>query len=97
MVKTLSFYDFERGFADVGRKNSFTYEGLKALFDYLESYEEETEIPIELDVIALCCEYTEYENFEELQNDYDVKSIEELEEKTTVIMVNEERFIIQAY
>ena len=97
MVKTLSFYDFERGFADVGRTNSFTYEGLKALFDYLESYEEETEIPIELDVIALCCEYTEYENFEELQNDYDVKSIEELEEKTTVIMVNEERFIIQAY
>ena len=97
MVKTLSFYDFERGFADVGRTNSFTYEGLKALFDYLESYEEETEIPIELDVIALCCEYTEYENFEELQKDYDVESMEELENHTTVIMVNEERFIIQAY
>ena len=97
MVKTLSFYDFERGFADVGRKDSFTYEGLKALFDYLESYEEETESPIEFDPIGLVCEYTEYANFEELQNDYDIESMEELEEKTTVIMVNEERFIIQAY
>lgn len=41
-------------------KNNFSYEALKALFDYLEDYEEQTDQKIEFDMIALCCEYTEY-------------------------------------
>ena len=35
---------------------------------------------IEFDPIAICCEYTEYDNFEDLQNDYNVETLEELEE-----------------
>lgn len=59
MKTTVSRYDFERAFADAGRKDQFSYEGLKALFDYLEDYEEQTGEEIELDVIALCCDYNE--------------------------------------
>lgn len=59
MKTTVSRYDFERAFADAERKDQFSYEGLKALFDYLEDYEEQTGEEIELDVIALCCDYYE--------------------------------------
>jgi tRNA splicing ligase len=59
MKTTVSRYDFERAFVDADRKENFSYEGLKALFDYFESYEEETGEEIELDVIAICCEYCE--------------------------------------
>jgi predicted ArsR family transcriptional regulator len=59
MKTTVSRYDFERAFADADRKENFSYEGLNALFDYLEDYEEQTGEEIELDVIALCCDYSE--------------------------------------
>ena len=71
MKTTVSSYDFERAFIDCNRENNFSYAGKKALFDYLEEYEEETGEEIELDVIALCCEYTEYENVEEFVKNYD--------------------------
>jgi len=59
MKTTVSKYDFERAFVDANRKENFSYEGLAVLFDYFESYEEETGQEIELDVIAICCDYTE--------------------------------------
>lgn len=59
MKTTVSRYDFERAFVDADRKENFSYEGLRALFDYLEDYEEQTGEELELDVIALCCDYSE--------------------------------------
>jgi hypothetical protein len=59
MKTTVSRYDFERAFVDANRKENFSYEALGLLFDYFESYEEETGQEIELDVIAICCEYSE--------------------------------------
>jgi hypothetical protein len=59
MKTTVSKYDFERAFVDADRKDQFSYEALGLLFDYFESYEEETGQEIELDVIAICCEYSE--------------------------------------
>jgi predicted ArsR family transcriptional regulator len=59
MKTTVSRYDFERAFADADRKENFSYEALGLLFDYFESYEEETGQEIELDVIAICCDYNE--------------------------------------
>ena len=59
MKTTVSKYDFERAFVDFGRKEDFSYEALNLLFDYFESYEEETGEEVELDVIAICCDYTE--------------------------------------
>lgn len=59
MKTTVSRYEFERAFVDADRKENFTYEGLNALFEYLAEYEEQTGEEIELDVIAICCEYCE--------------------------------------
>ena len=44
------------------RKNQFSYEGLQALFEYFEEYEDSTGETIDFDMIAICCEYTEYDS-----------------------------------
>ena len=59
MKTTVSKYDFERAFVTADRKENFSYEALGLLFDYFEDYEEQTGEEIELDVIAICCDYTE--------------------------------------
>ena len=70
MKTSVSVYDFRDSFRRCGRQNQFSYEGLQVLFDYLEEYEESAGEEIELDVIALCCEYAE-STFEELAEAYD--------------------------
>lgn len=59
MKTTLTFCGFRDAFRAYERMEQFSYEGAKALFEYLEQYEEDTGEELELDVIALCCEYTE--------------------------------------
>ena len=59
MKKTLSAYDFVNEFEKSNRANQFTTQGLFRLYDYFEEYEVETGEDIELDIIAICCEYTE--------------------------------------
>lgn len=101
MIKTISRYDFEDAFNSSDTyKNSFSYEGKKALFDYLEEYEQSTGEQIELDIVALACEYDEYSNLKEVQDAYpDIKSLEDLQDHTQVIEVpdTDGGLIIQAY
>jgi len=99
MIQTITKSEFTSAFHRAGRGNNFTYEGLIALYDYLEEYEDSTGEQIELDVIAICCEYNEYESLEEFQEDYseDYQSIEEIEHATQVIMIDDDSFIIQAF
>jgi hypothetical protein len=70
MKTTVNFYQFEQAFNAV-RPNNFSYAGLKALFNYLEEYESDIGEELELDVIALCCDFTEYENVQEFCSNYD--------------------------
>ena len=49
-----------------GYKDNFSYEGKKALFEWLEIYEEGCDTEFELDPIACCCEYTEYASLDDL-------------------------------
>ena len=78
MKTTISKYDFERAFIDADRKENFSYEGLGLLFDYFEEYEESTGEEIELDVISICCEYSE-DTIEDIANNYriDLTDVEE--------------------
>jgi len=80
-------------------KNNFSYEGLSALFDYLEELEESTGEENELDMVGICCNYTEYENLAEIQENYpDIEVIEELIENTEVIEIpNTAGLIIAGY
>ena len=70
MIQTISFHKFQAAFTVMGRESQFSYEAQKALFEYLEQYEDETGEQIELDVIALCCEYQEIEEDEEEYKQY---------------------------
>ncbi len=53
------------------RKEQFSYSALENLFDYYESCEDPT-CPVELDVVEICCKWTEYDSIEEFLRDYDL-------------------------
>jgi len=59
MKQTINLNDFINAFKEAGRHRQFSIHGLHALYDYLKDYEESTGEELELDVIALCCEFTE--------------------------------------
>ena len=50
---------FFEAFKRCGRGEHFTYEALELIYDYIEEYEPSTGEETELDVIALCCEWSE--------------------------------------
>ena len=104
MFDTVTRNDFIEWFRkSEQRKNQFTYEGLDALFDHLEEYEEGTGEQIKFDPIAICCEFTEYKSIKEYNQDYTpVKNLDAIKELTTVIETTNgnhpyKGFIIQNY
>ena len=101
IIDTVNEYSFTEAFRQI-RPDNFSYEGRQALYQYLEDLSEDIGEPIELDVIAICCDYSEYGSFEELKKDYsyshDFEDIEDLREYTTVIEIEgTERLIIQDF
>ena len=64
-------YQFREAFRLTGRMDQFSYEGLEILFDYLDNLSEDIGESIELDVVALCCEYYE-SSIEEIVRDYNI-------------------------
>jgi hypothetical protein len=61
LVKEISFYDFQREFIEYGREKQYSYEGLRELYEYYVELSEDIGNPIEMDVIAICCDWAEYE------------------------------------
>lgn len=55
----INVYQFRDMFASAGRQDNFSYDALGILFDYLEECQESLGEAHELDVVALCCDYTE--------------------------------------
>lgn len=82
-----SAYQFQEAFRLAGRSGQFSYEGLEVLFDYLEQLSGDLGEPIELDVVALCCEYYE-SSIEELIGSYiiDVSDAEGDEDEIQAIV-----------
>jgi hypothetical protein len=101
MKKTINLNDFRTEFANYGRNKQFSYKGLEVLFDYITEFEAETESEVELDVIGLCCNWTEYtvdelkeaypnilENSLNRNDEFELDLfIDELRENTTVLEV----------
>ena len=87
MHTKINLSEFRQAFHDMGRGDQFTYEGLEALFDSFEQYEQATDEPIELDVIAFCCEFAE-ETPAAIARDYriDVSACEDDEEVREVVL-----------
>jgi len=63
------FEDFKRVETDE-KGGNFTYKGLRYLFNYLDDLSEDTDENIQLDVIALCCDFSEYKDIKEYLRDY---------------------------
>ena len=99
MIRTIDNIEFVDAFRKMGRTDNFSFRGLVALYEYLEMLGEDLGQEIELDVIALCCEYAEYDSLEEFQADYseDYETIGDIERETTVIMIDDDSFIIQQF
>ena len=88
IIQTLNEHDFRQAFIDYNRGEQFTYNALTALFEWLEEFAEDTGTPYELDVIALCCEFTEYSDLAEVQANYSctqLDTIDDLQDQTFAI------------
>jgi hypothetical protein len=83
MKQTVNNTDFHSAFGYMDRLNNFTYEGRNALFEYLEQLEEDTGVEYELDVIALCCEYSQ-DTWQNVADNYNIDLLpdEEYEDYT---------------
>jgi len=86
MKQSVNFSSFVDAFHAHNRYDSYGYEALKVIFDYLEQYEEETGQEIELDVIAICCDYNA-EHYTAIASNYsiDLDGLDDDEAKQAVI------------
>ena len=100
MKQTVTLADFREAFRVQERAYQFTYEGLEALYNMLRDFEDSVGEELELDVVALCCDFTEYETLEEVKGEYthltDVKDIEDLNDHTWAVEFNG-GFIVQNF
>ena len=87
MKKTINFYEFIRAFETASRAEQFSREALNAIFDWMENYEDETGEETELDIIAICCDWSE-ELPEEIAENYgiDLSEYATWEEKAQAVM-----------
>ena len=95
MRQTINEWQFADAFKAMGREDNFSRNGLRKLFEYLEELEQDCGNEIDLDVIALCCDYSE-DKLKNVLKEYSLKSIDELRDHTQVIMLDDEEYIIYA-
>ena len=88
IIKSFDLYDFRREFERYDRADRFSDEALEDLYNYYDDWGE----PYELDVIEICCNWTEYENLEEYAKEYmnesDFEGIEDDDEREEIIIDN---------
>ncbi len=100
MQTTVTQHDFVQAFANFGRANSFSREGFKALYEWIEEYDLAAGRDPELDVVAIDCDFMEYSSIEEFHENYskkDYPDMESISDNTTVIPVGDGGFIIQSF
>ena len=106
-MKTTVYLNEFRDYFNKIRPNNFSYEGLGILYDYLLEYEDSTGEEIDLDVIGLCCDYSEdslsnivnsYSIGLEGEDDHEQAVKDYLEDKTTLVgITNDGNFIYQNF
>jgi len=96
MKQTVNFYTFQTAFEQL-RPDNFSYEGLTWLFDWIEEQENNEGIEQELDVIALCCDFSE-SSYAEVIKDYDLADDEfedpETMQQAVIDYLNSETIIV---
>lgn len=96
MKQTVNFSTFQTAFESI-RPNNFTYEGLTALFDFIEQQENDCGVEQELDVIALCCDFME-STYQDVINDYDLSDEEfsnpDTMQQSVIDYLNDETIVV---
>lgn len=97
MKQNVTEYDFIDGFMKI-RPDNFSRNGLQCLYDYLIELEDDIGEELEFDVIALCCDFSEYKDLKEISEQYghDFEDLEDLRNDTQVIEC-ENSIIIQQF
>lgn len=67
MIQTINSSQFHDAFYRMDRGNQFSYEALELIYQFFEDVDPNTK----LDVIAICCEYTE-SSIEQIVRDYSI-------------------------
>lgn len=97
MYTVVTLDSFRDAFYRAGRKEQFSYEGQEALFNHLQKLENDMGEEIELDVIAICCDYVE-STIDDALAGTEMRSIEKLRESTEVIEIpGTDRIIYQVF
>ena len=71
MKQAITFSHFTDAFRDHGREDQFSYDALRVLFDWFEQYDDDCGTETELDVIAICCEFSE-EDCNDIADNYSI-------------------------
>lgn len=94
MKQTVTEYQFVDSFRHAGRESQFTVPARRALFEYLEEYENSTGEEIELDPVGICCEWAEHSSALDAAKEYGLelrgdddesRALEWLREQTQVV------------
>ena len=87
---------FRDEFHAYNRGDQFSYEALGAMFTYFEDMSESIGEDMQLDVIAVCCDYMEYNSLAEALGDYDhIDTLEELRDHTMVLELDSGSLVVQ--
>lgn len=69
IIQRVNEYGFVQAFDEMDRGDNFSVAARRALFDYYDDMSQDTGEPVELDVIAICCDWSEY-TLSELLDEY---------------------------
>lgn len=85
MKQSVDCHDFHDAFKRI-RPDNFSSEGLSVLWDYLEQYEDDCGVELELDVIGFCCDFSE-DTWQNIADNYriDLEDCEDDDEKEEAV------------
>jgi hypothetical protein len=75
------------------RPENFSYDALGAMFDYFDDFG--SDVDVELDVVAICCEFSEYRTLADYNEQHGTAyaSLDELQQNCSVIEIDGEWFV----
>jgi hypothetical protein len=90
MKTTVTWYTFRDAVVRHDRLEQFGSDGWRALFDYIEDYERDTGEEQELDIIALCCDFTRYESLAEFNQEQgeECETMQDVSDLTLLVLID---------
>jgi len=94
MINTLDQQNFLEQVRQHSRWKQFSYEAWQLIYDW----ETELNSKVEYDPVSFCCDYAEYNSFDQLKDDYnDIETKDDLESKTWVGYLPDGRILIRQF